>query len=492
MTAHPNARIKDATNDNTAATKLPVEHAEDEIMLDANYADDDAVSTTSTSSTEEFNHESFHTFQDKVTALCQDIWPGIRPENFKITRMGGGGYNRVIGIKINPPEKEPLSLLYQWFEEILKFLRIKSMPETYEPQDLVIRIPRSPYAWVMQEVAMVEYLNELTNIPAPVIKICDLSSDNKIEERYTIQPRITGQSIIEMDENDMNIYERMNTNQRICLARDIGSALAEMGKCSVSSPGTLDPIHFLEDDSSVHILQFQCPNRNAFHPASDEAMHDSTPQTVFEFLETQFKRQREYDISCNRIYLNPWEKLWLIVAKLNDFGFFEDNSYYLTHMDFEPRNIMADTINENTAKLTAILDWDEAVFAPAFLNCCPPSWLWDFGGDEDLDESKANEIPEDPDLAKVKSAFEEAVGPTYLRYAYTSEYRLARTICRLAITCVHSNNDWQALEDVITKWNELYPEWKVKSIFEIDPNSEDDDASDNGSEDEAGENDDAQ
>ena len=105
--------------------------------------------------------------------------------------------------------------------------------------------------------------------------------------------------------------------------------------------------------------------------------------TVMEFLKAQFARQREYDISCNRVYTDPWKNLWPIVEKLNELGIFEDNNYYLTHMDFEPRNVMVDIVDDSTARLSAILDWDEAVFAPAFVNCKPPSWLWDFEGEVD-------------------------------------------------------------------------------------------------------------
>jgi len=143
-------------------------------------------------------------------------------------------------------------------------------------------------------------------------------------------------------------------------------------------------------------------------------------------------------------------------------------------MDFELRNILVNIVDENNAKLSAILDWDEAVFTPAFVNCCPPSWPWDFEGDdgEDLDESKANDTPADLDLQEVKRVFEGTVGQTYLRYACTPEYRLACTICRIAITGIHSNDDHSALEKVIEDWNELHPHAATKLLYDVDSDEE--------------------
>lgn len=182
----------------------------------------------------------------------------------------------------------------------------------------------------------------------------DLSSNNAIGERYTIQHRFLGKPIQE-------VYSDMNTQQRISFARELGSALAEMSKHSTPFPGTLDPYTASPSRDELRILRLQCPPRNAFHPASTEENIPSTAQTVFEFLKTQFARQREYDLSCNREYLNPWSKLWPIIQAMNTMGLFTDNSYYLTHMDFEPRNILIHITSPQTAKLSAIMDWDEAV-----------------------------------------------------------------------------------------------------------------------------------
>ncbi|KAF1842801.1 uncharacterized protein K460DRAFT_289421 [Cucurbitaria berberidis CBS 394.84] len=290
-----------------------------------------AVSEISTTSTEMFEHEPFETLQTKVIELSKKMWPRLATDAFRVTRMEGGSYNRVLGIQVDSSKKQ-----MSWILRHAQKLAQKVCPSSGRNSQLhefVIRIPRYEHAWVEQEVAILSFLAG-TKVPVPKIKFLSLSSDNP----------------------------------RIAFARELGSALAEMGK-----------------------------------------------------------------------------------------GIFKDVTYSLAHMDFEPRNILIDITSPGTAHLSAILDWDEAVFAPSFVNCRPPSWLWDFEGDEDLDEALANVAPTDSDLQAVKTAFEDAVGP--------------ENICRLAITGFHSNDDYEMAEKVIEEWNEMEPEHKVRGLFD----GEDDD-----------------
>jgi hypothetical protein len=169
-------------------------------------------------------------------------------------------------------------------------------------------------------------------------------------------------------------------------------------------------------------------------------MH-STPMCVYTFVTAQLARQREYDLSLRRRYINSWSKFDRIVDCLSADGLFDDNDYCLTHMDFEPRNLLLHSISDETASLSGILDWDESVFAPAFLACRAPSWLCDFEGDDDeeLEESIAHVDPQVVESLAIKQAFESEVGAKCLLYAYKTEYRLARDIVRLAITGIKSS-----------------------------------------------------
>ncbi|KAH7357354.1 hypothetical protein BKA66DRAFT_428206 [Pyrenochaeta sp. MPI-SDFR-AT-0127] len=174
-----------------------------------------------------------------------------------------------------------------------------------------------------------------------------------------------------------------------------------------------------------------------------------TPEVIF------------FNLSSDNSIGNPFSIQHFLPGKpVQEEGFFNDDMFYLTHMDFEPRNLLLDITSPTTATLSAIIDWDEAVFAPAFANCRPPSWLWDFEGDGDLDEEVAHQTPDDPDLQAIKGAFEEA-------------YRIARNICKLAITGFHSNDEYEVALGVIKQWNELKPHCRVGGLFEGEDNEDD-------------------
>ncbi|KAJ4371993.1 hypothetical protein N0V83_003766 [Neocucurbitaria cava] len=419
-----------------------------------------ASSDVSFTSTMNFEHEPFEVFQSKVAELCKEKWPRLSTDAFTITRMEGGSFNRIIALQVDT-SKTQLPWIQRHARNFIK--KVCSNPGRKSAiREYVLRIPRFEYAWVEHDIAVLLFLAD-KNIPVPKITSFTLSSNNAIGSPYTIQPRLPGQPKTGLD---------LTIPQRISLARDLGSALAEMSQLRSSCPGSLDPAGILNGSSHFQTLRFQCPLRNSFRPGSGEPFTPSAPQSVYDFLVSQIARQRAYDLTLHREATNPWKGLGKITDELNKMGLFHDDTYYLTHMDLMPRNILVNVTSPTTARLSGIMDWDEAVFAPAFLNCCPPSWLWDFEGDEDLDEKVANETPADPEVQAVKKAFEDAVGSQYLTYAYSTEYRLARTICLLAITGLHSNDETYMARDVIDEWNEMKPECQVPGIWDFDSDDE--------------------
>ena len=118
---------------------------------------------------------------------------------------------------------------------------------------------------------------------------------------------------------------------------------------------------------------------------------------------------------------------------MHEAGIFEDMPNCICHLDLMPRNIMVETPNATSANISGILDWDSAVFAPFFVSCNPPSWIWDWAEEEDEDPAKANETPETPEMQELKQVFEDAVGSKFLTCSYNPEYQLARRLFDLAM-----------------------------------------------------------
>ena len=96
---------------------------------------------------------------------------------------------------------------------------------------------------------------------------------------------------------------------------------------------------------------------------------------------------------------------------MDGLGFLGNDENCVCHLDLlgTPRNIMADIKADGGLSITGILDWDSAAFAPRFVGCAPPMWLWAWD-EEGEDEKRANDNPSAPEDQEIKRIFEEIVG----------------------------------------------------------------------------------
>lgn len=135
--------------------------------------------------------------------------------------------------------------------------------------------------------------------------------------------------------------------------------------------------------------------------------------------------------------------------------------YCLTHCDLEPRNIMLE-IQAAVPKITGIIDWDLACFAPSWVFCKPPMWIrsWFEGGDED--ESKANDEPPTAEQRELKTLFDELVGDDFTFYAYQPHCRLARDLFRFARYGLPTKDLAEEAEKVPERWEEWKKMYKQK------------------------------
>jgi hypothetical protein len=387
--------------------------------------------------------EDFEAFRPKLLALCHTTWPDTAPELFQIEHIGGGSYNQIIGVTIDDKGDTPLL-------------------DVNQSRKFIIRIPRSWWvrtSWAEHEVVIIEYLKAHTKLPIPEIFKYDLTIDNEIGSRFTIQYRIHGKSAQE-------VYPTLNHSQKLHFTKELGSAIREMSLLSLPTAGVLDLESIFGNIDLPTTMRFNVPARSSLHyqfcsdPVPMESRSSIEPP--LDVLRTLFSRQYQEDVKNNREIGSPWPAFINIAEHMNDLGLFKDEDYYLTHIDFEPRNMMINVQDEQTATLSGILDWDDAVFAPAFLNCRSPQWLWDWKEGEDEDETKANDVPTDAQNWEIKHAFESVVGHPYVLYAYSLVYQLARRMLMHGIMGVSSNETFRECEDIVRKWNEMYPKLSVQ------------------------------
>ena len=120
---------------------------------------------------------------------------------------------------------------------------------------------------------------------------------------------------------------------------------------------------------------------------------------------------------------------------------------------------MVEVDSDKSITVTGVLDFDSAVFAPAFVSCYPPWWLWQDEtqpGDAMEDESRSNQTPPDPELVEIKHIFEETVGDDFLRYAYQPKFRLTRKLFKIACHGNSSNETWKKIEEFLSEWDAFY------------------------------------
>lgn len=88
-------------------------------------------------------------------------------------------------------------------------------------------------------------------------------------------------------------------------------------------------------------------------------------------------------------------------------------------------------------------------------------WLWAWNNEDEEDERLANNTPPTPGLRELKQLFEDAAGPTYRRFAYGAQYRLARRLLRFAIDGLQSNEDLTSAELLLDEWDGVQTSLKL-------------------------------
>ncbi|KAL8870722.1 MAG: hypothetical protein Q9198_007567 [Flavoplaca austrocitrina] len=115
------------------------------------------------------------------------------------------------------------------------------------------------------------------------------------------------------------------------------------------------------------------------------------------------------------------DRLTTVAKDLDAIGMFKDSYFTLYHLDLHPYYIIVDVQSDGAANITGVLDWDSAVFAPDFVVCTPPSWIWAWQDDEDepLDEADTGN--------ELRVTF------------YAPQYRMARQLFDIALDGIRTN-----------------------------------------------------
>ena len=405
--------------------------------------------------------ESFAEFKPGVEKLCEVLWPPptsisrsiathLRASKFfrsfvpspqtpLIERLKGGDYNRITSI---------------------------TLPSSYGSAipKLILRNSR----WAGQgrpnrDVATLDFVRQRTSIPVPKVVAWDFSSDNVLGKPYVIQQKVPG--------CDLNsIWRNISHVQRCMIACEMGSVVKSLLSLESPIPGLIDaPSMETVVAHYPKIVPFDLRDNgeDLIGTSAPENLGDiQAPQTTGDLFKTVFRKRQAHALS------EPYENairvstdLYETVCDMDNMGVFSKDLHCFCHVDLHSRNIMAEIQPDDSIKVTAVLDWDEAVFAPKFVNCQPPWWLWEEEGDDRMDEKgwptwpyelpAAEGFPATPENQELKRLFEEHAGPEYRHLATDTCCRLGRGLFILVKDGLVGSQHYDAAEKIIQEWKDM-------------------------------------
>ncbi|KAI1661105.1 kinase-like domain-containing protein [Daldinia decipiens] len=385
-------------------------------------------STNSLTSTVAWGQEAFDTFQFNVLSFAlNNIWPDAILDDIIIERLRGGGFNRIIGLTRKGSS------------------RTNSAEVQY-----IIRIPRYKNAPVDRDVATLEFLERHTKISIPNVITFDNTPDNELESPYILQNRIAGTDVL-------SGFPKLNHAEKLRFAHELGNVFRQILAVRSHKAGSLVFSDNEDLKAEFRVIPYRSKVTSLAVPYSNTK---TTTQTVRDLLLSNFEDQMAYILEKfpkASVKLGLLDKLCSMAGELEERGWFNNVHYCLAHLDLAPRNILINPTSDlKQPIISAVLDWDAAVFAPQFMACAPPLWLWGWLDDEDEDERTANDVPPTVEGHQLKTAFERAAGKEYMRFAYHPAYRLARRLVRFAIgDGIQSNEDWRDAEEVLEEWKTI-------------------------------------
>ena len=415
-------------------------------------------SETSETSTLRYTGEPFTEFKVKVERFCENLWPPPKSiSRLVATRLRA---NKLLRAFIPPPKRPVIERLkggdYNRITSI-------SLPSSYgvATSQLILRNSR----WEDGEgrpdraVAILDFVRQRTTIPIPEVIAKDFSNDNALGMPYVVQRRVPGSDI-------NSLWGKLSHQQRCAIACELGRVIRSLLSLESPVPGLIEA-------ASADTLFADSPEIVPFvlRDCSGDLVGDSTisgdmttPQTTEEFFKTVFGKWYAYTLADDDRQTEIFKELLETVRDMGDMGVFPKDMQCLCHVDLHSRNIMAEIQQDDTIRITAVLDWDEAVFAPKFVNCQPPWWLWEEKGDDRVDEKgwptwpyelpAAKNFPATPENQEIKRLFEEHAGPEYRHLATDTYCRLGRGLFILAKEGLAGSQHYNAAEKIILEWKD--------------------------------------
>lgn len=405
---------------NTAASKLL--EASKGSKIANQYDDNGAHSTTSShfvseTSTLTYSQEPWETFQGKITSLAFALFPEGKADDVHVERMKGGSSNRIAGITVTPAKRKvpPLRRTYNALR--MAFGYTPPHTETKTSQ-YILRMPRWGKEHMERDMGALKFASRWGCCTVPDIVSYDTTDTNELGGPYVLQQRLLGKNL-------GTAFAQLNFEQRKDLTRKAVQLILNLQKAKAPSCGVISGFRVATHGTIFHANTIPIP------PDSGEVDGPSlTPakeQTILDFIEDTCSRWKTEEATYLDQPNAAWDDITSMATEMHRLCYITDyDTYLFTHMELYPRNNLVD-LQANSVEITAVLDWDDALFVPSYVAYRAPFWLWE--GERNVneqDEYEALKELENAELKELKNIFESMVDEKYLKYAHDPVYVLLR------------------------------------------------------------------
>ena len=429
-----------------------------------------SISIDSRTSTLKYSQVPFDQYQTRVKALCQTLWPAeprLSPperrvsgvaksrildavrvkklrrflfpsseKEFIIERLAGGTYNRIVGIMVKDFDIN-------------------------EAKNVILRVPRpqmAAFGYIEREVAILRYVRQKTTLPVADVISFDATPNNHLESAYVIQSRLPGVSL-------HTIWDELTHEQRCAAAEETGQIIRTLQTLRASKPGIVEASPADDGAQKFSVVPFDIKSpydedwkAKIPHHVSDEE-DDAATQTPLDWFGTQFGRWFAHELLESPAQILYWDyqfRFVQVAKQMDSLDILGDGENCLCHFDLAARNIMVQIQPNSSLTISGIVDWDSAAFAPNFVSCAPPSWLWTNQKYYDTEEGEASSTPSTPEQEQLKEVFDDVMGFDWTWFAYRPEYRLARELFYFAQRGLPDSEAAKKADKFFKEWAALY------------------------------------
>jgi hypothetical protein len=450
--------------------------------------DDESVVESFTSSLA-YHVESFDDFQPRALELARTtIWPGSGIEDILVERLNFIPYTA----RVTRLTHRPTGAQY-----------VLTAPTARRQIDMPMQ----------NVVARLRLLCEHTRLPVLEVVVFDETDDNPIASPYILHPSvadITPQCWWSVD-NQLPA----NQQYRCAIARQLGEMCRQLLEVRSTVPGMVCGVPDRSDILIAPFASMQLPEVGSrssrlrlpygyvpeeavlFHPHNPDHGNDKgSGRAILEVLTALLKKRKAADQALDegtaRIRAPLADKLIAMASEVEELGYFsnvpiclrgdvDDEALVVDQPDPDGSNpFMVADANPDTQQpptITQYRDWpcDSMDFAPAFVACDPPGWIWNFSPvyawhkmDRDrvqwlFDNATTMAHPEmGEEGLEVKQAFDEAAGPLYRRFAYDPVYALVRRLWEFGVWWIRKEKDLEDVDILIDLWEKVKADGKMR------------------------------